>query len=110
MNSPDTPELFHVYKRGRLTVIGFDGRHLDNDLYSETVRQQLSWLVDHHDCEMLVVDLMDVKTISSWILGVLAAIQRNGIDVELYHPSIEIQNRLNVMNLSAFLHVRGAAS
>ncbi|WP_417849490.1 STAS domain-containing protein [Thalassoglobus sp.] len=100
--------LFHIYKTGRLTVIGFEGKHLENPLYADSVRDQLLGMIRHHDCEVLVVDLMDVGLISSWILGVLTAIKQSGTDIELYHPSKEIQHVLDVTQLSTYLHVRGS--
>ena len=98
--------LFHVYKTGRMTVIGFEGRHLENPLHADTVREQLMHMVKHHDCEILVVDLMNLGVVSSWILGVLAAIQQSGTDVELYHPSDEIRQILDITKLNQLLHVR----
>ncbi len=99
-------ELFHVYQTGRMTVIGFEGRHLEDPLYAESIRTQLLGMISRHDCEVLVVDLANVGIISSWVFGVLTAIKQNGIDVELYHPSTEMQEVLDVTNLSSILHVR----
>lgn len=104
------PDLFHVYKTGRMTVIGFDAKHLEDPLHAASVQDQLLEMVKTHSCEILVVDLMNVSIVSSWILGVLAAIKRNGIDIELYHPSNELKEVLDVTHLDKLLHVRGNAS
>lgn len=98
--------LFHVYKTGKLTVIGFDGRGLGDPVISETCREGLLRLVDRHACEVLVVDLMDVGIVSSWILGILAAVKSRGVRVELYHPSAEIREVLSMTRLDELLHVR----
>lgn len=108
MSAPDTG--YHVYKRGKLTVIGFDGRQLNNPEQATVARDHLLHLINHHDCQVLVVDLMDVDVVSSWILGILAAIKRHGTDVQLYHPSAEIQNVLSVTHLDQLLPVRGTDS
>ncbi|MEW4488133.1 STAS domain-containing protein [Thalassoglobus sp. JC818] len=107
MNNPlDGSKFFHVYKTGRLTIIGFDGRHLQQFGSSQEICGELLHLVEHHDCEVLVVDMMEVPIVSSWVLGILAAVQRNGIDIELYHPSDELREVLRVTNLAQCLHVR----
>jgi anti-anti-sigma factor len=97
---------FHVYKQGKLTVIGFDGRTLRDASQADVARDGLLELIQHHDCQVLVVDLMDVEVVSSWILGILAAIKQCGVDVELYHPSPEIRDVLSVTHLDSMLHVR----
>jgi anti-anti-sigma factor len=97
---------FYVYKTGKLTVIGFDGRHLREPGGSEACRDELLRLVDSNACEVLVVDLMDVDIVSSWILGVLAVVRSKGVDVELYHPSAEVRDVLAVTHLDDLLHVR----
>lgn len=101
---------FHVFKRGKLTVIGFDGRLLNNSSHANECRDRLLELIDHHDCQVLVVDLMEVGIVSSWILGILAAIKQHGVDVQLYHPSPEIRDVLSVTHLDSMLPVRHAAA
>lgn len=100
---------FHVYKSGKLTVVGFDGRQLNDPRLADLCRDQLLALCEHHDCQVLAVDLMDVDIVSSWILGILAAIHREGVDVELYHPSPEIRGVLSETRLDRLLHIRHQA-
>lgn len=98
--------IFHIYKTGTLTVIGFDGRGLNDPAGVETCRDRLLRLIDEHDCQVLVVDLMDVGIVSSWVLGILAAVKRHGVQVELYHPSAEIRAVLSMTHLDDLLHIR----
>ena len=102
--------MFHVYKTGKLTVVGFDGRLLSEPMTAEPCRDRLLQLVDHHDCEVLVVDLMDVPIISSWVLGILAAVKSHGVEVELYHPTAEIRGVLSTTHLDDLLHIRHDAA
>lgn len=97
---------FHVYDAGKTTVIGFDGRQLNDARGATMCRDELLNLVDNHDCQMLVVDLSEVEVVSSWILGILAAIRRTGVDVELYHPTPGMRGVLSVTHLDDLLHVR----
>lgn len=101
--------LFHVFKTGKLTVIGFDGRWLSDPSAAQECREKLLSLIDEHDCEVLVVDLMDVGVVSSWVLGILAAVKSHGVQVELYHPSGEIRNVLSTTHLDELLHIRHEA-
>jgi anti-anti-sigma factor len=96
----------HVYKRGKLTVIGFDGRQLNDAHHVGQCRDELLDLIEHHDCQMLVVDLSEVGLVSSWILGILAAIRQRGVSVELYHPSPDMRGVLSMTHLDELLHVR----
>jgi anti-sigma B factor antagonist len=98
--------LLHVFRTGRITVIGFEGRHLKEPEAVEVIRCGLLELIDSHGCEILVVDMTNVCLVSSWILGILAAVQSHGIDVELYHPSAEIREILSMTHLDRYLHVR----
>jgi anti-anti-sigma regulatory factor len=97
---------FHVYKAGKLTVIGFDARHLSDPLCQDACRNRLLELIDAHDCEILVVDLMEVTPVTSWVIGVLAAVRRRGTGVELYHPSPVIREILETTHMNQILHIR----
>ena len=97
---------FHVYKTGKMTVIGFDARHLANPTSQQAVMRELLKLAEGHACEVLVVDLMELSVVNSWVIGILAAIKTHGIDVELYHPSPTIREILKTAHLDSLLHVR----
>ena len=99
-------EYFHVFKTGRLTVIGFEGKQLSDFSSVSTCRDSLLNLLDGPECELLVVDLMDVGVVSSWLLGVLAAVRQRGIEVHVYHPSKEIRRVLNSTRFDELMTVR----
>lgn len=97
---------FHVYKTGKLTVVGFEAKHLADPECQEACRNELQSLTESHGCKILVVDLMEVSAVNSWVLGILAALQKRGIEVELYHPSPEIRKILVTTHMRDHLHVR----
>jgi hypothetical protein len=70
---------FHVYKTGKLTVVGFEAKHLSEPQCQAACRDQLLRLTGSHACKTLVVDLMDVSVVSSWVIGVLAAVKKYGL-------------------------------
>ena len=104
--APD-PEYFYVFKRGRLTVIGFDAQHLVDDRRSlHECQQMLLDVIEHNDCQILAVDLSELGVVSSWVLAVLMAAYRAGIEVHLYHASRDITDVLEVTHLDELLRVR----
>lgn len=103
----DVDRYFHVFKAGRLTVVGFTATEvlsLDN---VESCRRKLQQLVDEHACQELVVDLYDMPVVSSWILGLLAYIRTRGVLVHLYHPSPAVRDVLQISHLDRLMDVRG---
>lgn len=103
---PLDARYFHIYKSGPMTVVGFDGAGLDNNEFAAECRDALLGLCESHGCQVLVVDLMEVDIVSSWILGVLAAVKRQGVEVEVYHPSEDVRNVMRVTHLDQVMHVR----
>ena len=101
-------EYFHVFKRGKLTVIGFEAQHLTESTESlHHCQDMLLEVIDKNHCQILAVDLVDIGLVSSWILAVLAAAHRKGIEVHLYHPSRDIKDVLQITHLDELLRVRG---
>ena len=91
----DRNPFFHVFKHGRLTVIGFDARHVDSPAAAPQCQQELLDLVDDEACDILAVELMGLGVVSSWILGILAAVRARGIEIHLYHPTGELKDGCN---------------
>lgn len=102
-------EYFHVFKCGKLTVIGFDATHIDNPICAHDCQTVLFELLEQHECDVLAVDLSDVPAIASWILGILAAVRQRGTRVDLYHPSEDLDGVLTVTHLDQLLPKRGFA-
>ena len=102
-------QYFHVFKSGKLTVIGFDATHIDKPSCAHECQTVLFNLLDQHECDVLAVDLSDVPAIASWILGILAAVRQRGTRVDLYHPSVELDGVLTVTHLDEMLPKRGFA-
>jgi len=100
-------QYFHVFKRGTLTVIGFEAHQLADDAQSlHKCQDKLLDVIERNRCQILAVDLLDVGLVSSWILAVLTAAHRKGIEVHLYHPSRDVKDVLEVTHLNQLLKVR----
>jgi len=55
---------------------------------------------------LLVVDLEEVGVISSWVLGILASVQQQGIEVHIYHPASDMHGVRKATHLDKLLDVR----
>ncbi len=106
MNTELHPDLFHIYEESGTTVMGFSGRYLSDSNTADQIQDRLLSMLSKHECDVLVVDLLDVGIVSSWVLGMLAAVKQRGVDVQLYHLSKEIREVLDVTSLNRLLHVR----
>lgn len=101
---------FHVFKQGKLTVIGFEGKHLANSPRAADCVRNLLQILEETGCRVLVVDLMQLEIVSSWILGVLATVRRCGIKVHVYHPSLEICDVLHATRFDELFSIRGLST
>jgi anti-anti-sigma factor len=99
-------EYLHVFKVGRLTIVGFTAIDALRPEHVDECRKRLEQLVDEHGCQELIVDLYELPIVSSWILGMLAYLQKSGLRVHLYHPEAEIRDVLRATHLDQIMDVR----
>lgn len=100
-----TVSSLEVYKAGELTVIGFGGREVLDDLNVADCRDELVSLIREHDCKVLAFDLTRVRLIPSGLLGLLASIRKQGVEVHLYNPSADIRDVLDITKLDQVLEL-----
>jgi anti-anti-sigma factor len=62
-------------------------------------------LLELHDCKVLAFDLTGVKYVPSGMLGLLASLRRQGIEVHLYNPSSDVREVLEVTRLDQLFQV-----
>ena len=94
-----------VYEAGQLTVIGFGGREVLDDLNMAECRDEIAELIRYHDCSTLAFDLTGVRLIPSGLLGVLASVHRKGVEIHLYNPSSDIREVLVITKLDKLFHM-----
>lgn len=88
-----------VYEAGQLTVIGFGGREVIDDLNMAQCRDEIAELIRDHGCSTLAFDLTGVRLIPSGLLGVLASVHHKGVEIHLYNPSDDIREVLEITKL-----------
>ena len=94
-----------VYEAGELTVIGFGGRELLDHLNLAECRDEVTELIRDHGCSTLAFDLTGVRLIPSGLLGLLASVHRQGVEVHLYNPSADIREVLDITRLDKMFHL-----
>lgn len=92
-----------IYQAGELTVIGFGGREVLDDMNVADCRDELVDLIRENNCQVLAFDLTRVRLIPSGLLGLLASIRKQGVEVHLYNPSEDIREVLEITKLDQVL-------
>ena len=109
-------ETLDVYQTGELTVVGFGGREILDQIDLSQCREQLIQLIEANKAKTLAFDLAGVKLIPSGMLGLLASLRRMQVEVHLYNPSEDVLEVLEITKLRNVLPVhfieteRGSAS
>lgn len=101
----DRQETLDVYQTGPLTVVGFGGREILDQVDLTRCRDQLIELIKAHGAETLAFDLAGVRLIPSGMLGLLASIRRQNVAVHLYNPSKDVQEVLEITGLTKIMPV-----
>lgn len=92
-----------VYQAGELTVVGFGGREVLDDLNVAACGDEIIALVKQHQCKSLAFDLTGVKMLPSGLLGLLASLYKLGLEVHLYNPSDDVREVIDITKLSEHL-------
>jgi anti-sigma B factor antagonist len=100
-----TTSSLEVYQAGKLTVIGFGGREVLDNLNVAECRDELVGLIREHHCSVLAFDLTRVRLIPSGLLGLLASSRKQGVEVHLYNPSADIREVLEITKLDQVLQL-----
>ena len=98
-----------VYEAGELTVIGFGGREVLDRFSLAECRDELTQLIREHQCKTLAFDLTGVRLIPSGLLGMMCSIRRQGIEVYLYNPSLDVREVLEITKLDKLFEMYDVA-
>lgn len=96
---------FEVYQTGELTVLGFGGREILDQIDLTLCQYQVIALVEQNRCKTLAFDLAGLRLIPSGMLGLLASLRRLNVEVHLYNPSPDIAEVLQVTRLNEVMPV-----
>lgn len=94
-----------VYAVGPTTVVGFGGNDLPENVNLVVCRDWLVELIRQQRCQVLAFDLTGVRLVPSGLLGLLASLRNEGIEVHLYNPSEDLKNVLEITHLDRLMPV-----
>lgn len=95
-----------VYEAGKVTVVGFDGVEVPDEVCVAGYREQLEKLIDQHQCETLAFDLTGVKLVPSGMLGLLISLKKKGVQIDLFNASEPLREALEVTHLLPMFNLR----
>jgi anti-anti-sigma factor len=101
----ETISALEVYQAGELTVIGFGGREVLDDMNVAECRDELVQLIRDNQCKVMAFDLTRVRLVPSGLLGLLASIRKQGVEVHLYNASSDIREVLEITKLDQVLEM-----
>lgn len=97
--------ILSVYKTGPLTVVGFGGQEVLDQVNISACREEILELVANHKTEILAFDLTGVKFVPSGLLGLLASLRHQNVKIQIYNPSDDVQEVLEITHLNQVLEV-----
>ena len=98
-------DVLRVYETGHLTVVGFGGAEVLDQVDVTECREQINDLVKLHDCKVLAFDLTDVRYVPSGLLGLMASLTHEGIEVHLYNISQDVREVLEITRLGQLFQI-----
>lgn len=103
------PGILRVYQTGSLTVVGFAGQDVPDEVCIAAYRDQLFQLIEESHCQVLAFDLTGVVLVPSGMLGVLVSLRKRLERVELYNPSADVREVLEMTKLITLFDIREVA-
>ncbi len=97
--------VLEVYQAGKLTVVGFGGHDILDGIHLAECKEGISQLISEYDCEVFAFDLTGVKLVPSGLLGLLASLRQQNIEVHLYNPCNDIQDVLEITRLDQVMEI-----
>lgn len=101
----DPKPILEVYEVGQVTVAGFGGRDVPDDVNLVACREEILALIEREKCSVLAFDLTGVKLLPSGLLGLLASIRQHGVEVHIYNPSDDVRDVLETTNLHTLMPI-----
>ena len=102
---PIAHDLLRVYETGPVSVLGFGGEEILDQIDLGECRTEILELLEQHNCRVLGFDLTGVRYVPSGFLGLLASFRRLGIEVHLYNPSDDVREVLQITKLDAIFEL-----
>ena len=102
---PDNFAVLEVKQVGERTVIDFGGRDVLDQINIAVCRDQIANVVAQHGSQVLAFNLTGIKLIPSGMLGLLASLRNMGVTVQLFDPSEDVREALEITKLNQIFEV-----
>lgn len=109
INELKDPNVLRIYQTGELTVVGFGGKDVPNEVCIAAYRDQLFQLIAEHHCKVIAFDLTGVTLVPSGMLGVLISLRSKVERVEIYNPSVDVREVLHMTRLEQLFDIKEVA-
>lgn len=97
--------LLEVKQVGDRTVIDFGGRDVLDQINIAACRDQIADVVKQNASKLLAFNLSGIKLIPSGMLGLLASLREMGVRVQLFDPSDDVREALEITKLNQIFEV-----
>lgn len=94
-----------IYKSGDVTVIGFSGREVLAQINIAACREQIAALVERDNIKTLAFNLTGVLLIPSGMLGLMASLKELGVVVQIFNPSDDVREVLEITKLNQLFEI-----
>ena len=101
----DVFATLEIVRNGEVTVVGFGGRDLLDQINLAACRDQITDLIKRNQTKTLVIDLAGVRLIPSGLLRVLASIRDTVEKIQILNPSEDVRDVLEVTKLNQIFEV-----
>lgn len=96
-----------VSQNGEVTVIGFGGREILDQINIASCREQIEALVKQHQSKTLAFNMSGVRLIPSGMLGLLASLRDIVGKIQILNPSDDVREALEITKLNQIFDVCG---
>lgn len=98
--------VLHVYDIGEQIVLGFAGKDVPSNFNVAHYRECIVQLAEANDTKTIAFDLTGVRIVPSGMLGLWASLNAKGIAVEVYNPSEDVEDVLEVTKLNQLITIK----
>ena len=94
-----------IVRNGEVTVVGFGGRELLDQVNLAACRDQIMELVKRNQTKTLAFEMTGVRLIPSGMLGLLASLRDTVEKIQILNPSDDVREALEITKLNQIFEV-----
>lgn len=96
-----------VSQNGDVTIIGFGGREILDQINIASCREKIVELVKQNQSKTLAFEMSGVRFIPSGMLGLLASLRDTVGTIQIRNPSDDVREALEITKLNQIFDVCG---